>query len=644
MKKFLLLIICLIQLQCWSIEPSNWIALSKGGVINANLCVEADLEGNAYLVSGFDPQSEHFIYGNNQKIDANLRKYGSGYTNLLISKYNKEGRVLWSVPIEGKETVYSWQSHFGKDGCFYVGGNFRYDAVFHSTDGDSVQINYQTMPSYPRQFYRFFLAKYSADGKLLWVKTGNSHDNMACFGIKTDNLGNVYAWIYTPSHTMSIGQFSIFPSGNANSYIERNYCTIVKYNADGDEDWLFLSGDYFDPFGFWIDDENQLRILGNVGASKVYAYSTNGAEFSLDYDPDRKEILEFVVNEKGKLLSSNYILDDLKTGYARSFVHTDNGYVFSFVSGQFQNRKKGIAIANDSLYDQHREADLYLIAINSEGKVRWKQHMGGELHNKATDMLALKNGRLLVAARLTQHPKLYGKNNKVIKSLNDDSYKSLHLFVFDKKGRLEMHSLLGNEAYRGFEGVASLSGNDNHLVIGTNYSAPTTVFGKKLEPQVDTAEFRKKIISESALIHLNGIRPVDVQLFQESSIQINIDELNQQFRKTKKNLVDAIKPEIQKVDAPLTSFIPRDNEVFVFPNPVSSKSRQITVRLNLNKSSNISIELFGPNGEQIQATEYGVQSGSVDLQYLIEKSLIPGIYFLRIFIDGEIVVQKIVIT
>jgi hypothetical protein len=130
MKKFLLLILCLIQLQCWSIEPSNWIALSKGGVINANLCVEADLEGNAYLVSGFDPQSEHFIYGNNQKIDANLRKYGSGYTNLLISKYNKEGRVLWSVPIEGKETVYSWQSHFGKVGCFYVGGNFRYDAAF----------------------------------------------------------------------------------------------------------------------------------------------------------------------------------------------------------------------------------------------------------------------------------------------------------------------------------------------------------------------------------------------------------------------------------------------------------------------------------------------------------------------------------
>lgn len=644
MKRFLFLLIGLVHCDCWAVEQPNWIALAKGGILNTNLCVEADPEGNAYVVSGFDPRSEHFIYGNNQKIKTNLRKHGTGYTNLLISKYDTKGHVLWSVPIEGKQTVYSWSSHFGKDGCLYVGGNFDYDATFHSIDGDSVKINYQTMPSYPRKFYRFFLAKYSSDGKLLWVKTGNSHDNMGCFSIKTDGLGNVYAWVYSPSNTMSIGEFSVVPSSSSDHYINRHYCTIIKYNAQGDEDWLFLSGDYFDPFGFWIDDENQIRILGNVGATKIYAHSTTGSEFYLEYDEERKEILQFVLNEKGEIISNDYLVKNLKTGYAKSFVHTKGGYVFSFVSGQFQNRKKGIAIANDSLYDVYNEPDLFLVAVNTDGKVKWMHHIGGSHNDKSTDMLALENGRLLVAARLAQYPALYDKQNNVVKSLNDDSYRSLHLFVFDKKGSLEKHCLLGNEGYQGFEGRVSLSGNENHLLIGTNYSAPTTVFGKLLKPLVDSLNYPNQTISESALMHFNSLSPIDVQLYNSSSIQIDLDELNQQFRKAQKNVIAAVKTEVQKVDFALNNFIPRDNKVFVFPNPLGSANPQITVRLNLKTTSSIKIELLGPSGEQIQTAQFGEQSGSVDLPYLIKGNLPPGVYFLKILIGEDLVVQKIVVT
>lgn len=644
MKKLLILLACLTPLLTWSIDPPNWIALTKGGIINGNLCVEADSDGNAYIVSGFDPNSEHYVFGNDQQVDANLSKYGDGYTNLLITKYDQQGHIQWSVPIEGKQTVYAWSSHFGKDGCLYVGGNFRYDAIFHSTDGDSVKVNYQTMPSYPRQFHRFFIAKYSKDGKLLWIRTGNSHDNMGCFGIKTDDLGNAYAWIYSPSNTMSIGDFSVFPSSNSDHYIERHYATIVKYTRTGDEDWLFLSGDYFDPIDFWIDEENRVRVLGNVGASKMYAHTTAGASFSLKYDIERKEILELTLNDKGEIVSNKYVIEDLQTGYARSMTYTKDGYVFGFVSGQFENRKKGIAIANDSLFDQTRESDLFFIAINDKGKVRWMHHVGGTTHDKTTDMLPLKNGRVLIAARLTQNPCVYDRNNKVIQKLNNDDAKGYHLFDLDRKGKIKSISSVGNEHYRGFEGGLHLAGNEEHLYLSTNYSAPCSVFGKKLSPENDSLTHQFTSATESALIHLENLNPTDVTLYHSGSVQINVDELNQRMIKAKKALNQTISSVVERVDSSFLKTMVRDNEVFVFPNPVSGQDAKVTVRLNLHSVSAIKMELYNLKGEQMQKMQFGNQSGMQDLTFLFKSGLTPGLYLLRIFIGDELITQKIVVN
>ncbi len=664
MKTSLLMFtLVLIALMSKGSDSKNWIAQHKSLTSDYIIGLETDDDQNAYVITGVDPVRAHSVYGNNQKLEAKLNPRGKGYTNMLITKYNTDGSILWSTPIEGKESVYAWTSHFGQDGYLYIAGNFRYDATFHSVNGDTFNLNYQLFPQYDKAFYRFFVAKYSTDGMLQWVRTGTSNDHTAVFDVKTDKLGNAYAWIYHHSNQSTVGNITLMPNADKPYYISHLYGTMVKYDAQGMEQWVFYTGDYFNPRGIWIDNENRLRIIANIEASQVYFYSTTGENAKLDYEKGRQEVREVIVNSEGKIDSIRVLFQDLKYGYVKDFEPTpDGGYLMAVESQKINgnDRYQAVVIGTDSFTHHYRESNLCLVKLDKHDKVKWVSHFGGEIRDEIGSFKQMEDGSVLACVLITQRAAVFNKDENSMVPLKTDGYKASYLLHYDDSGKLLDHHLLGNHHYNGFSGVAHLSGNLESLFISSNYSTSTPAFGVELEPlKEDSLNLLRKANDEAAVMHVDIRKQVKAELLLDFHQTLKLSDFKdfkylvlQRLESVLDSSISAINDSIPNIlapfeksnDAPIKWTTSNPNEVFIYPNPVSRQAQSITVRITSKSSGMARLELLNQNGALIQTQQENIDLGSVDINYEIPASLQAGLYYLKISWPGHQETQRIFVN
>jgi hypothetical protein len=81
-------------------------------------------------------------------------------------------------------------------------------------------------------------------------------------------------------------------------------------------------------------------------------------------------------------------------------------------------------------------------------------------------------------------------------------------------------------------------------------------------------------------------------------------------------------------------------EVKVFPNPAQDMTN---IRINLESSSNVAIQVFNSVGQLVASQNYGTQSG--DLIYPFNTSnLSNGLYQLKIQVGNEIITKSVVVS
>ncbi|MDP4266007.1 MAG: SBBP repeat-containing protein [Bacteroidota bacterium] len=177
--------------------------------------VAVDVSGNIYVAGSF--VSSIITFGSTTLTNTNV-----GNNDFFLAKYDSNGNVLWAKNAEG----YSAASSVAVDvsGNAYLAGRFychtlKIGSIFLT----NVDSNYT---------YDIFVAKYDANGNVLWAKSAGGNGADYVNSIAVDALGNTYiTGIFDSTSTkVNFGSIKLINSGNRDIF-------VAKYDANGNTLW-----------------------------------------------------------------------------------------------------------------------------------------------------------------------------------------------------------------------------------------------------------------------------------------------------------------------------------------------------------------------------------------------------------------------
>ena len=278
-----------------------WARSISGNDIDCAFNLSIDISDNVYCSGNF--RSDSIVLESGTLIN-------KGGQNFFIIKYDSDGNVLWSKSEGGNGIDYIEDITVdNSDNLFAVGGFespeiiFGLDTLSNSGIGD------------------LFIAKYGADGEVVWAKKVGG--KLADFGnnVTTDNLGYIFITGTFSSDTIDIGSQVLINKGYQDFFVlkmdtDGNIIWVKDYGGNSFESILDIAMDDFDNIymtGYFRSDTLNFgpKILLNNGGSDIFyakldssgnalwANSSGGESFDWSYS--------IAINSTGEVyLSGNF--------------------------------------------------------------------------------------------------------------------------------------------------------------------------------------------------------------------------------------------------------------------------------------------------------------------------------------------------
>ncbi|MFA5782131.1 MAG: SBBP repeat-containing protein, partial [Bacteroidales bacterium] len=191
-------------------------AKSAGGIFNDEACsVAVDASGNIYVAGLFSSPTLTFD-------STTLTNVGNN--DILLVKYDTSGNVLWAKSAGGSSSDFANSVAVDTSGNTYVAGLF-----FSST------LSFGSTTLTNAGGIDIFLAKYDANGNVLWAKSAGGVDYDDAYSVAADASGNIYVAGVFSSPTLSFGSTTLTNAGGYDIF-------LTKYDAGGNVLWAKSAG------------------------------------------------------------------------------------------------------------------------------------------------------------------------------------------------------------------------------------------------------------------------------------------------------------------------------------------------------------------------------------------------------------------
>ncbi|MEM6697138.1 MAG: T9SS type A sorting domain-containing protein [Bacteroidota bacterium] len=295
--------------------------------------MEVDRSDNVYLIGEFANQHLQF-YGSNDFLqmaptDESWRR------NFLVS-YNDEGQFRWAKEIGGNAFAKEQAIAVDPEDHVICAGVYRKEGVL----GDVPMTDSQN---------RFFLAKFTDEGQLLWHKQGNigQGSKSEVNQIATDEAGNIYVG----------GCFTDFRAQFGKNQISAEVSPaffVAKYDKNGNEQWLkHLPFPSVELHGF-------IKSL-EVHEEKLYVIISDGDynwSAPCDIRPFDKQI--YVLNGDGEIINENrFVAGDLSFITDAKFSPSGYLYMIGMFRGNFE-------IGSDEIFTPCEDARGFVIKTDAD--------------------------------------------------------------------------------------------------------------------------------------------------------------------------------------------------------------------------------------------------------------------------------------
>lgn len=220
----------------------------------------------------------------------------------------------------------------------------------------------------------FVLAKYSPQGKLLWLQTAGGTEIDRGYGVAVDQAGNSYVTGHFQSPTFQIGDKTLKNHGDYDYF-------IAKYDSAGKLLWAESAGGtgYDYGHGIAVTPEGDCYVAGSFAGEVSFGGSQSKSKqgralFVAKYDTNGK-VLWSRLAENGRSQSGHQIAVD-KTG---------NCYVCGFITGLVE--LDGQKVGTDS-----KVQDIFLAKLSPTGKLVWSANSGGQANGLSTGVAVDQRG------------------------------------------------------------------------------------------------------------------------------------------------------------------------------------------------------------------------------------------------------------
>ncbi|MBC7863009.1 MAG: SBBP repeat-containing protein [Bacteroidia bacterium] len=197
-----------------------WAKSAGGSAIEDARSVATDLNGNIYVTGIFGSAS--ITFGSVTLNNTNATSY-----DMFLVKYDAAGNVLWAKQAGGNSY------DLGYFVCTDVSGN-AIVAGYFSSSSMTIGTNTLTCPS-PSE--NMFVAKYDANGNVLWAKAAGGAFDEYAHSVSCDPNGNIFVTGFFASATITFGTTTLTNASTGSYDI-----FIVKYDPNGNEVWAQSAG------------------------------------------------------------------------------------------------------------------------------------------------------------------------------------------------------------------------------------------------------------------------------------------------------------------------------------------------------------------------------------------------------------------
>ncbi len=251
----------------------------------------------------------------------------------------------WAQAAGGSLNDYATGAVNDKDGNLYITGSFNGSATF----GGKVVIS--------QGDYDIFLAKYTSNGKLIWISQAGGSESDEAYGIALDLDNNIYITGYFSNHA-NFGNLKLTGSGDRD-------CFLAKYDSNGNVNWVKQGGGSGSDFGKSVATDH----FGNIIITGIF-----GGEAFFNSQ---------LIKSKGKndiFIASYNSAGDLKwvqraggsgKDEATSIAVDNEGN--AFVTGWFS----GLADFGGSQLTSNGDDDIFIAKYSISGSVEWVHQAGG---------------------------------------------------------------------------------------------------------------------------------------------------------------------------------------------------------------------------------------------------------------------------
>lgn len=400
---------------------------------NRGYAIAYDSEGSI-IISGTFSNAFDADPGPNEMILDVLESFSASG---MLLKYDSDGQFQWAIPIGGDGSSTQWADDVAVDAenNIYVTGFFAGTCDFDPSENSSTLYGGEVDG---------YLAKYSSDGNLLWVREVSSADADRAHGLAISSNGDVLiSGFLSPNAYIGDPSFSLSASDDGGY--------VCSFDADGNVNWIkvFQADATCNPLKIAVDDQNNIYGIGIFSES-------------VDLDPG---VNEYMIQATGgddmfffKLDDSGEFLWGGRCGSAAE----DWGYDLDvtgagdvFLTGHYRGELL-ISPGNgfpEMILPLTGNSDILCLKLSTEGAIAWAHHLG----------YAASNARgISVAAGADGLPFFTGWFNNGL-TLDDsdtpifvagESSSDLFLVQFDENAQPNYSSTITGESAQEGRGIA----------------------------------------------------------------------------------------------------------------------------------------------------------------------------------------------
>ena len=430
MQSFLKSPLCLLALisTLHAAEPPTceWVFSGGGSGHDKTRAVTTDRAGNVFLASECVGDA---MFGDQQHKTA-------GEMDMCLTKLDAAGKPLWVSGFGGSKTDRAYGVITDAAGNAYVTGHFE------STDA---MANGEKVPN--AGSYDAFTAKFSPDGKLLWVRVKGGESSDYGHGIAIDSKGHVVItgaiggqffctkydaegreiWHRTPSGKLSGSGHGIAMDGKDHIYLggsasgagtfgkvaiesKTSAALVLKLTPEGEGEWVNLIPGTTSAIYHEIACDSQGRVWG-AGMFKG-SVSVAGQTFQGGTEKDYEGLIVHL-DAAGQVQWAKH-MHGPGTDYCLGVVTDDHGT--AFVCGDFN---QDTVLAGHALATRG-SGDIFIAAFDVKGGLLWVQQAGGKQNDSAYPITFRAPAELIIAGALST-PATFG-THEVTKSGSSDLY------------------------------------------------------------------------------------------------------------------------------------------------------------------------------------------------------------------------------